>query len=172
MEYDTDTIMNRVGELDPKIIEDAVRSMALEFGREKVAGHIARAMNRNLVIDGPEILKYVSGRLSGLKENDLIGLAKDYDMNDPEGLKEIASQLITEDIVDAFADVLVDLVSLGRDNYVRICIGSITDALRTTDCPLTRYAGDYVETYASFLEECLADNDPLKAFIEECPTEK
>ncbi len=167
MEYDTDTIMNRLPDLDPKILEDAIRTMALEFGRDKVAGHVAKAINRNLVIDGTEIGKYVTERLTGMPESDILGLASDYDMNTPEGIKEIASQLITEDIVDNFADVLVDLISIGRDSDVRICIGSITDALRTADCPLTRLAGDYVETYARYLEDCLAENDPLKAFIEE-----
>ncbi len=167
MEYDIDTIMNRLGDLDPKMLEDAIRSMALEFGREKVAGHVARAMNRNIVIDGPGIRKFVSERLSGMPESDIIGLAADYDMNTPEGLKEVSSQLITEDIVDNFADVLVDLVSLGRDSDVRTCIDSIVEAVRTTDCPLTRMAGDYVQTYTDYLEACLAENDPLKAFIEE-----
>ena len=167
MEYDTDTIMNRLGELDPKMLEDAIRTMALEFGREKVAGHVAKAIDRNLVIDGPAIRKFVSDRLASMPESDIIGLASDYNMNTPDGLKEISSQLITEDIVDNFADVLVDLVSIGRDSDVRICINSIVEAVRTTDCPLTRFAGDYVDTYTKFLEDCLAENDPLKAFIEE-----
>ncbi len=167
MEYDTDTIMNRLGDLDPKMLEDAIRTMALEFGREKVAGHVAKAINRNVVIDGPEIRRYVSERLSGMPESDILGLASDYNMNTPEGIKEIASQLMTEDIVDNFADVLVDLVSIGRDSDVRVCIGSIVEAVRTTDCALTRLAGDYVETYTKYLEDCLAENDPLKAFIEE-----
>ena len=60
MEFDTDTVMNRIRDLDPAILEDAIRTMSLEFGREKVAGHIARSMDRNIVIDGPGIERYVS----------------------------------------------------------------------------------------------------------------
>ena len=167
MDFDIDTVMNRVGDLDPKILEDAIRTMSLEFGREKVAGHIARAIDRNLVIDGPGIERYVAERLKGVSEDDLKGLASDYQMDSPDGLKEIASQLITEDVVDSFADVLVDLVSIGRDSDVKVCIESIVKALKDTDCPLTSHAGDYVDTYSDYLIKCLEDNDPLKAFIEE-----
>ena len=166
MEYDIDTIMNRLGQLDTKMLEDALRSLASEIGKDKVAEHVARSIGRNIVIDAPSIENYISGRLNGLKEEDIIGLASDYDMNTPEGLKEIASQLLTEDIVDCFADTLVDLISIGRDSDVRICIGAIVSAVRKTECPLTRMAGDYVKTYTEYLEQCLAENDPLKAFIE------
>ena len=159
--------MARIGQTDPKVLEDALRSLALEFGRDKVAKHIARSIDRNIDIDGPSIEKYVSGRLTGVNQSDLDGLAHDYDMDTPEGRKEIASQLITEDIVDGFAEVLVDLVAIGRDEDVRICIGSIVSALRGTKCPLTDAAGDYVGTYTKYLEDCLAENDPLKAFIQE-----
>ena len=166
-DYDTDAVMARIGLTDPKILEDALRSLALEFGREKVAKHIARSIDRNITIDGPQIETFVSDRLSSLSADDIEGLAHDYDMDTPEGKKEIASQLITEDVVDSFADVLVDLVAIGRDEDVRICIGSIVKALRETDCPLTSFAGDYVEEYSGYLESCLAENDPLKAFIQE-----
>ena len=159
--------MARIGQTDPKVLEDALRSLALEFGRDKVAKHIARSIDRNIDIDGPSIEKYVSGRLTGVNQSDLDGLAHDYDMDTPEGRKEIASQLITEDIVDGFAEVLVDLVAIGRDEDVRICIGSIVSALRGTKCPLTDAAGDYVKAYTKYLEDCLAENDPLKAFIQE-----
>lgn len=167
MEYDTDTIMNRLSGLDPKVLEDALRTLSLEYGREKVAGHVARAIDRNVVIDGPGIRKYVEERLRGVSEDELKGLASDYGMDTDEGLKEIASQLITEDIVDSFADVLVDLVSIGRDEDVKVCVESIVEALRGTDCTLTGYAGDYVGTYSDYLLRCLNENDPLKAFIQE-----
>ena len=165
--YDTDAVMARIGQTDPKVLEDALRSLALEFGRDKVARHIAQSIDRNIDIDGPSIEKYVSGRLTGVSQSDIDGLAHDYGMDIPDGRKEIASQLITEDIVDGFAEVLVDLVAIGRDEDVRVCIGSIVSALRGTDCPLTETAGDYIDTYSRYLEDCLAENDPLKAFIEE-----
>ena len=38
---------------------------------------------------------------------------------------------------------------------------------RETECPLTQAAGDYVRTYTDYLEKCLEENDPLKAFIQE-----
>lgn len=167
MEYDIDTIMSRIGQTDPSILEAALRSMASEIGRDKVASHVARAINESIVIDGPKIAAFVSERLSGIGEEELEGLASDYDMNTPEGLKEIASQLITEDVVDSFADILVDLVSIGRDSDVKVCVESIASALRDTRCTLTSAAGDYVETYSSYLLECLEEGDPLKAFIEE-----
>jgi hypothetical protein len=171
MEFDTDTVMNRIRDLDPAILEDAIRTMSLEFGREKVAGHIARSMDRNIVIDGPGIERYMSERLSGVSEDDIKGLASDYHMDTPEGMKEIASQLITEDVVDSFADVLVDLVSIGRDSDVKVCIESIVRAVRGTECPLTGYAGDYVSTYTDYLLKCLEERDPLKAFIQEEPAD-
>ena len=166
-DYDTDAVMNRIGLTDPKVLEDALRSLAMEYGRDNVARHIARSIDRNIVIDGPGISKYVSERISGVSQSDLDGLAHDYDMDSPEGKKEIASQLITEDIVDGFAEVLVDLVAIGRDDDVRLCIESIVSALRGTECPLTAAAGDYVGTYTEYLEKCLEENDPLKAFIQE-----
>ena len=166
-DYDTDAVMNRIGMTDPKVLEDALRSLALEYGRDNIARHIARSIDRNIVIDGPGIVKYVSERISGVSQSDLDGLAHDYDMDTLEGKKEIASQLITEDVVDGFAEVLVDLVAIGRDEDVRICIGSIVAAVRGTDCPLTQAAGDYVRTYTEYLEKCLEENDPLKAFIQE-----
>lgn len=166
-DYDTGAVMNRIGMMDPKVLEDALRSLALEYGRDSIARHIARSIDRNIVIDGPGIVKYVSERISGVSQSDLDGLAHDYDMDSPEGKKEIASQLITEDVVDGFAEVLVDLVAIGRDEDVRVCIGSIVATLRGTDCPLTQAAGDYVRTYTEYLEKCLEENDPLKAFIQE-----
>ena len=166
-DYDTDAVMARIGLTDPKVLEDALRSLALEFGRDKVARHIARSIDRNITIDGPQIERFVSERLSSLAMTDIEGLAHDYDMDTPEGKKEIASQLITEDVVDSFADVLVDLVAIGRDGDVRTCIGSIVKAIRETDCPLTQLAGDYVSEYTGYLEKCLEENDPLKAFIQE-----
>jgi hypothetical protein len=171
MEFDTDTVMNRIRDLDPAILEDDIRTMSLEFGSEKVAGHIARSMDRNIVIDGPGIERYVSERLNGVSEDDIRGLASDYQMDTPEGMKEIASQLITEDVVDSFADVLVDLVSIGRDSDVKVCIESIVRAVRGTECPLTKYAGDYVSTYTDYLLKCLEEKDPLKAFIQEEPAD-
>ena len=77
-EYDTDAVMARIGQTDPKVLEDALRSLALEFGRDRVAKHIARSIDRNIDIDGSSIEKYVSGRLTGVSQSDIDGLAHDY----------------------------------------------------------------------------------------------
>lgn len=167
MEYDADTIMSRLGQIDPSMLEAALRSIASDIGRDKVASHVAKAIDNGIVIEGSKIRRFIAERLSGISENDVIGLASDYGMNTPDGLKEVASQLIMEDVVDSFADVLVDLVSIGRDSDVRVCIESISTAVRETKCDLTRMAGDFTESYPAYLIGCLDEGDPLKAFIEE-----
>ncbi len=77
---------------------------------------------------------------------------------------EVARIVVERRVTLEFRDDVAFLMNAGLVDEARVIITALADALRSDDSMLARYAGEFMDEYATLLEYSMEEGEPVRGF--------